>query len=183
MANRITTNESLTKASSDWLAGMGPLTSFNTLTMIDRWEVMLSIPVSYKASMQTDWWNLYSWFLDFLQGQKNIMFFIGCLTIIHDRIWLYHGFTPPKFNIDTKKDGLDNVYISFQIWLFWISMLNFTGVKSIGRSASWASLRISNLSQEQVLQDGRGERKETSLTSVMLAFTAQGAVKDLTIWP
>ena len=27
-----------------------------------------------------------------------------------------------KSNIDTKNDGLENVYISFQTWLFWISM-------------------------------------------------------------
>ena len=39
-------------------------------------------------------------------------------------------YTPPKFNIDSQNDGLGRC-ISFEIRLFWVSMLNFRGVKSL----------------------------------------------------
>ena len=39
----------------------------------------------------------------------------------------FQWFTPPKSNIDTKNDGFKKC-ISFQIWLFWVSMLVLGGV-------------------------------------------------------
>ena len=41
----------------------------------------------------------------------------------------YLPYTPPKFNIDTKDHGLENVS-PFICWLFCVSMLNFRGVKN-----------------------------------------------------
>ena len=36
--------------------------------------------------------------------------------------------TPPKSNIDTKNDDLKYLQcISFQTWLFWVSLLDFRG--------------------------------------------------------
>ena len=42
-----------------------------------------------------------------------------------------------KSNIDTKNDGFQNVYISFQIWLFWVSMLVFGGICLIACAFFW----------------------------------------------
>ena len=40
------------------------------------------------------------------------------------------GNAPPKTNMDTQNDGFLMFFkcISFQIWLFWVSMLVFGGV-------------------------------------------------------
>ena len=35
--------------------------------------------------------------------------------------------TPPKTNIDTKNDGLEDVYLLLKPWLFWGSYVRFQG--------------------------------------------------------
>ena len=41
-----------------------------------------------------------------------------------------YGYTPPKSNIDTKNDGLENVcpFKRGDFGIFWVSMLDFRGV-------------------------------------------------------
>ena len=54
---------------------------------------------------------------------KNILYMYVCLYRYIDIDIIY---IPQEFNIDTKNDGWENC-ISFQTWLFWVSMLNFGG--------------------------------------------------------
>ena len=100
-------------------SGQHPKKKREVISHSERLEILLNIQLqciekpAWRSIRQIRWSLFFSAEVPSLPHPQNIQPYYT---------------TPPKSNIDTKHDGFFQMYISFRIWLFLISTLNFRGV-------------------------------------------------------